>query len=247
MDSIFDSHCHIGNTMDISQTPDQLLNEMNRLGVKKAIICPMGRHIVCKNKEGNNLISETVRKYPDRFIGFACINPWFGEEGVDELKRAVSILGLKGLKLHPSMQGFQANDHIVYPLIKTAEQLKIPIYIHSGTPTMSLPLQILDLAKNFSDATFILGHMGGADFFLDVQNSFHKVNNVYLETSITCHSGYVKEAILRIGIDRIIFGSNSPISDIETEIIKIKVLNLNNDEVNKIMHTNLEKLLKMAN
>ena len=52
-----------------------------------AVLCPMGANIVCKNQEGNELISNAIKKYPERFIGFASVNPWFGKEAIYELKK----------------------------------------------------------------------------------------------------------------------------------------------------------------
>lgn len=240
---IIDSHCHVGSSHQVIQLPEKLLVKMDELGVDKAVICPMGNHIVCRNIEGNNYIAQVANKYPDRFIGFASVNPWYGQDSVKELERAISDLGLRGLKLHPSLQGFHANDRIVYPLIEFASQRSIPVYIHSGTPVMSLPLQILDLARRFPKCNFILGHMGGADFYVDVPRSFKGINNVYYETSLTCHSGYVKEAIAELGVDRVIFGSDSPTSNIESELLKIRVLALKDDDLEKILYKNVSLLL----
>ena len=102
---IVDAHCHIGETSHYRQSAEDLLRQMDDNGVNRAVICAAGRHIVVNNEEGNRLIEATVRMYPDRFYGFACVNPWYGERAVNELHRAIES-GLVGLKLHPSMQGY---------------------------------------------------------------------------------------------------------------------------------------------
>ena len=58
----------------------------------------------------NDRVAEVVRRYPERFIGFAGVDPWKGEGAVAELERAVLELDLKGLKLMPACQGFFLND-----------------------------------------------------------------------------------------------------------------------------------------
>jgi predicted TIM-barrel fold metal-dependent hydrolase len=242
---IIDSHCHIGITPHFSRTAEELLDEMDNLGIDMAVICPMGAHVVCKNKEGNELIGNTVKKYPKRFVGLACVNPWFEKEAVYELRRSINELGLVGLKLHPPMQGFQANEKIVFPLIEEAIQLKIPIYIHSGTPVFSLPLQILELSQRYPEGVFVLGHMGGADFFLDIPKSFNRVSNVYLETSLTCHPVFISEAISKLGSKRLLFGSDSPTSQVRSELEKIKVLNLEEKVLNDILWENACRLFRI--
>src|SRR5690606_15265555 len=130
---IVDAHCHIGETPHFRQTADDLLAQMDTNGIDRAVICGSGRHIVVENEEGNRYIAEAVRKYPDRFYGFASVNPWYGDKAVAELRRAVED-GLVGLKLHPSMQGYPAHDPIIEPVVAAAIELDLPIYIHSGTP-----------------------------------------------------------------------------------------------------------------
>ncbi|NLY91958.1 MAG: amidohydrolase [Firmicutes bacterium] len=226
----------------MDQPVETLLAEMDEAGVEKAIICAIGSHLVINNEEGNDFISGVVKKHPDRFLGFASVNPWYGEKAVEELKRSITGLGLSGLKLHPVLQGFQANEKIVFPVIEEAIRLGVWIYIHSGTPVCSLPLQILELAQKYPEAKFIMGHMGGADFFLDVPEPCAKVSNVYLETSLTCHPVFVKEAIEKLGSERVMFGSDSPTSDMKTEIEKIKVLNLSDKELNNVLWRNAHRL-----
>jgi len=245
MQRIIDAHCHVGQTPYVQQSVQSLLAEMDACGVEKAIICGMGSHIVCNNVEGNDFVSGIVKANPKRFVGFASINPWYGEGAIKELRRSVIKLNLRGLKLHPSLQGFQANDRVVFPIIEEAIRVELPIYIHSGTPVYSLPLQILALAQKYPEGKFILGHMGGADFYIDVPLSFPNTPNVYLETSLTCHTGYVAEAIRKVGSRRIVFGSDSPISQINVEIEKIRVLNLDEETLNRIMWHNIVEIVKM--
>jgi len=44
---------------------------------------------------------------PERLIGFASVVPNPADIAIKELRRAVQDLGLRGLKLHPPMQGFR--------------------------------------------------------------------------------------------------------------------------------------------
>lgn len=239
---IVDSHCHIGDGAHASQSSADLLRNMDKNNVARAIVCASGRHITVDNQEGNDLIATEVRRHTDRFYGFACVNPWYGERGIAELRRAIGE-GLVGLKLHPSMQGYWANDPLVFPLVEAAVALRIPVYIHSGTPVFSLPLQIVDLAERYPEATFIMGHMGGADFYVDVPSSAYRTSNVYYETSLTCHVGYVDEIVKEAGHERVLFGSDSPTSQLEVELLKIRMAILTDEQRSDILGTNALRLL----
>ena len=95
---IIDGHCHLGEGFDIKVSPEELLKEMDKNGVEKAIIFPVDKFIAVYNEEGNDCIMDSVKKFPDRFIGFATVNPWYGENGDSELKRCLDK-GAKGLML----------------------------------------------------------------------------------------------------------------------------------------------------
>jgi len=40
---------------------------------------------------------------------------------------------LRGLKLHPPLQGFSPNDRIAYPLYEVFAEAKLPVLFHTGT------------------------------------------------------------------------------------------------------------------
>ncbi len=239
---IIDAHCHIGETPHYRQTPEELLRQMDDNGVDKAVICSAGHHITVDNEEGNRMLAAAVRTHPSRFYGFAAVNPWYGERGVRELHRALDN-GLVGLKLHPSMQGYWAHDPIVRPLVEAAIERDIPIYIHSGTPVYSLPLQIIELAEQYPQGKFIMGHMGGADFYVDVPSSAHRAPNVLYETSLTCHVGYVDETVLKAGHERVLFGSDSPTSQQSVELLKIRLAILTDAQREDVLGNNMARLL----
>src|SRR6476620_3893314 len=80
----------------------------------------------------NDFVAGRVGAHPDTFIGFGSVDPLKGEAAVAELERAVRELGLRGLKLHPTAQGFRPDDRAVYPLYETAAA-GIPMTVDTGT------------------------------------------------------------------------------------------------------------------
>jgi uncharacterized protein len=81
----------------------------------------------------NDFVASCVERHPDTFIGFASVDPWKGRAAIEELRRAVVDLGLRGLKLHPSAQLFEPNDRRFYDLWAAAAELDIPVLFHTGT------------------------------------------------------------------------------------------------------------------
>ena len=77
-------------------------------------------------------MAELVNAHPEQFIGFATVDPWKEDRAVAELERAVTQLGLKGLKLHPIHQAFFPDDTRFYPLYEKCAELGVPVLFHSG-------------------------------------------------------------------------------------------------------------------
>lgn len=239
---IIDAHCHIGEGYTYSQTSEQLLARMDRHKVDSAVIVPADRFIAVYNRGGNDLVLEAARKHPARFTPFATVNPWYGNEALDELDRAFGE-GAAGLKLHPAIQGFQITDEIVFPVVEPAVERGKPIYFHTGTAVCSSPFQLTELAMRYPEGTFIMGHAAYADYWNDVEAAVKAVPNIYIETSqhlasFACH------LIKQLGPNRVVYGSDSPKADMTIEIEKITRFVESAEDLKKVMGGNLIRILE---
>ena len=118
----------------------------------------------------NDTIAEVVRAVPERFIGFASVNPAYRGVGaaVEELERAVTDLGLAGLKLYPMYQHWAANDpELAFPIYAKAQELGIPVMIHQAGSTridaeleLGRPVLLDDIGRAFRDLRVIIAHCG---------------------------------------------------------------------------------------
>ena len=85
--------------------------------------------------EINDLLFDTIKRYPTRFMGFATISPYKAELSVNELERAISKLKFVGWLAHSNFgHGMYFDDKKYWPLLEAAEALNIPIYLHPTTP-----------------------------------------------------------------------------------------------------------------
>lgn len=241
MSIIIDCHSHVGIGHEYRQTAEALLGEMDRYGVDRTVICPVDRCIAVDNREGNDTVLAAVQDYPDRFYAFATANPWYGERATAELRRAVAR-GAAGIKLHPALQGFVLCDDLVYPLIELAQELELPVFFHTGTPAYSQPLQLSELAQRFPGVTFIMGHMGSTDFWLDAIPAALLSENIYLDTSWSLPDK-VTRAIAAVGPDRLLFGTDSPLSSYRLEMGCREHTDLPDEVRAKVMGGNMLRLL----
>jgi predicted TIM-barrel fold metal-dependent hydrolase len=152
------------------------------------------------------------------FIPFANINPHLVARPAEELKRCVNDLGMKGLKLYPTYQNFYSNDSALYPVYSVAEELGLPVMVHTGSSIFrgarlkyGDPLHLDDVAVDFPQLRILLVH-GGRGFWYDKAFFLTRMHeNVYLEIS-----GLPPQRLLEyfprleeIG-DKVVFGSDWP-------------------------------------
>ena len=72
-----------------------------------------------------------------------------------------------------------------------------------------------------------------------------KEDNLYTETSIFGTTFAVRRVAENIGIEKIMFGSDSPYSDQELELLKIKKSGLGKKEISRILSGNSRRLFKL--
>jgi predicted TIM-barrel fold metal-dependent hydrolase len=118
----------------------------------------------------NDYIAAVVAADPGRFIGFASVNPAYRgpRAAVAELERAVTDLGLSGLKLYPMYQHWAPNDRdLAFPVYRRATELGIPVMIHQAGSTridakleLGRPALLDDIGREFRDLRVIIAHCG---------------------------------------------------------------------------------------
>jgi predicted TIM-barrel fold metal-dependent hydrolase len=116
----------------------------------------------------NDELARVVAMYPDRFVGFAH-HDITRPDAAAELDRAVTTLGLKGLKLLAPTIPVLINDRSLYPVWEVCERLGIPVLCHFGMlgaaggvsyhPNIS-PAVLEPVARDFPTVDFIIPHFG---------------------------------------------------------------------------------------
>ena len=105
---------------EFSQTSEEVLKIMDDYGIDVSFVHPFPK---IKVKEDNNLIAKVVDQHPDRFVGFAGINPT-EEDSLDEVYRAIDI-GLKGIMLDPEFLKFMRRG------LSDVEEVMVPCLEHN--------------------------------------------------------------------------------------------------------------------
>jgi predicted TIM-barrel fold metal-dependent hydrolase len=212
---IIDGYCVLGIDREYDLTAEVLLAAMDQARVDRAVIAPVDRWLAVDNRRGNDYILQAAAAHPGRFIPACSVNPWYGEAGEQEFQRAL-VAGARLLVLHPMVQGYLANDELVWPLLAAAGAAQVPVYIHTGPPGNASPWQITDLAERFPAVDLIMGHSGSTDFWNDVNDATQAAENIYLESSLARPFAFLPRLDV-VGAYRGIMGSFAPNNDFSFE------------------------------
>jgi len=229
----------INSIGDISDS-DTYLNLMGKYNIDYAVIVPTEQAMAVYNKDGNDLMIDMIKKHPEKIGGYAIANPWYGEKAVNLLKDAFER-GLSGLYMAPQRQGFKLSEEIIYPLIDVCSVYNKPVYCCTGTPVFSMPFQLAELAQRFPNVSFIMGHCAWSDFWYDVIPAAKQAENIFIDTSCTTGEA-VSGIIAELGSERVVFSSGCPRSHPIVELNKIKRLDLEENDLTKIMFMNNSKI-----
>ncbi|WP_160679227.1 amidohydrolase family protein [Clostridium sp. C8-1-8] len=207
---------------------EHIFNQMGCAGLDKLTLLPedyttTDGGIVVSNEE----IKKLVDMAPERFIGFAAVDP-FVKGHLDAIEKAFTDLKLKGLKLHPSKQHFYPSDKSLEPLYKICEKYDKPILFHSGLSwepntlsKYSRPIEFEELALNHPKLRICLAHFGWpyvqetAMLMLKFPNVYADTALLYFDSAREFYKRVFNEDIPSTWIDRslrhqVMFGSNNP-------------------------------------
>lgn len=251
---IIDAHCHIwdkemekGELGDVLESLnvqmgfkdrrniydgsiERLIGDMDEAGIDKTVLLPLDFEFIYEGggltfKKYNDIVSGYLKRYPDRLIVFAGVDPRRGKGAVVELRRCVEELGFLGLKLW-TVTGFVPDDDAYYPLYEEAARHGIPILVHTGLgPGYSYlktcrPVYVDKVAVDFREINFIMAHVGTpwAEEALAVAL---KNPNVYVDLSAWQKTfsvfplGLIQvismAKVMHGGVHKVLFGSDWPL------------------------------------
>jgi len=120
-------------------TTDERLKDMDAQGVDVQVLSihtpffgyhldpAQGRQLA---REVNDEIAGLTRQSPQRFAGLATLPVQDVTAAIDELERAVTVLGLKGAELDTNVNGEQWDEPKFRPFFKAAEAMGAVLFFH---------------------------------------------------------------------------------------------------------------------
>jgi predicted TIM-barrel fold metal-dependent hydrolase len=198
----------------LSLTIDALDAADIRIGLISAWSSPAGMLIA------NDEVAGWVAEHPDRLAGLAAVDLNRPVPAVRELRRCVTELGFKGLRLRPWLWEAPPTDRRYYPLYAACVELGVPFCTqvgHTGPLRASetgRPIPYIDqVALDFPELTIVCGHVG-YPWTEEMVAVARKHPNVMIDTSAYTAKRLPRELVeyMRTGSGRhkVLFGSNWP-------------------------------------
>ena len=193
-------------------------------------------------KRLNTFVAEQCRAHSE-FIGLGTLHPDM-ENADEEIERIIS-LGLRGIKLHPDTQKFNADSDKAMKLYEKFAG-RLPLLIHGGGHRYdySHPRRLERIEQCFPQLTMVAAHLGGWSIYdeavpyMSGMRCFMDISSVMPFVS----PEHTKELIRLYGADRLLFGSDYPMWDPMSEYEAFMKLGLSPEEQEKILYKNTAKI-----
>ncbi|MGH7965559.1 MAG: amidohydrolase family protein [Candidatus Binatia bacterium] len=133
-----------------------------------------------------------------------------GDTAASEVRTRLAD-GAVGLKLHPTLDDYRADDSELAPYMEAALEAGCPVACHSA-PGEADPDHIRRLAERFPTVPVILYHtyLGPQEGRRRAAEHAREQSNLYLETS-WCQSQTILQLVKEVGPDRVLFGSDASV------------------------------------
>jgi uncharacterized protein len=248
---IFDAHTHWGICWEdkYGADPAEWLRMLDRHGVDCAAL--MGHRGLTRNadiRRSNDIVKEACDRSGGRLVPIATVHPDFGEESIRELERCADDLGMRGLKLHPWLQGFSLACAAMDDLAVECGKRGVPVIFHDGTPCYSMPEQVGGLALRFPGTTFVLGHGGLLELWRSALAFAKRCPNLFI-TLCGQHRAGIRAIVEEVDENRILWGTDYGFGWADTIGYRkgiVETVEMTSEKRANIMGENAARLLKLT-
>jgi len=268
---IIDAHTHIGKlpsskfTEYFKKNLDFLMDEMRDTGVDHALILAGCYRDETRNISTKSLINITAGISNISAVGSIDILN-YKKHDLNELEQWLKDKSIVGVKLYTGYQHFYPNNERCSPVYKLCIKYNVPVIFHSGdtlagyvkNPKVkySHPLNIDDVATDFSDLKIIIAHMGNP-WLIDCAEVVYKNPNVYADISglvvgDELETPYgdlmrnrIKELITYIGSNKLLFGTDFPLCPLSSYVKFANSLDLPKKDQDDLFYKNTAKLFNL--
>jgi len=226
---IIDSHVHLkhGDAVGTEYSAAQIVRTMDAADIGRSVVFAMST----TTRRSIEMAEDAVAQFPDRLIPYAYALPSYERPVYRELEEALSDRGFRGVKIHAGQCSLAA--YVIDPVLELAGRYRLPCLIDLlGSAEVAQ-----SLADRFPETKIIIAHLGSylsqdealIDRFIHIAE---ENDNVFLDVSGVVLLDKIKDAVVRVGSSKVIWGTDGPHEDPDTatfarkELEKIRTLSL---------------------
>jgi predicted TIM-barrel fold metal-dependent hydrolase len=208
-----------------------------------------------RTRARNDAVIQLAQDSGRFFYPVCSVHPADDAAALREIDR-VAAKGAVWLKLHPNTQDFDVADPAVLAVVRKAAERGLPVLFDAYSPwDANQPGKFVNLATAVPESRLILAHAHGPGFpQLLVYDILARYpwwgRNVWIDISATgpmLAGGPFAEqftyVLRKVGIDRVVFGSDYPIDDPCSAIRAVAELGFTQEEQAAILYDNAAALL----
>ena len=207
-----------------AQTLDDLLADMDRNRIERALIAPPPESAMGDQVEGYKWTHDAVQQHPERFALSVRVNADEGIRAVRLLESMVRNDGARALRIVPYRDGKRPTHRSYYPLYAKCIELGIPVTITVGMPLVQRAGMVqnpkhLDKVCAFFPELVIVSAHGGAPWTSTLVQLLRTWPNLYHMVSAYAPSRYPPELIAFAnssrGREKVMFATDYPLLTFE--------------------------------
>lgn len=240
-----DAHTHLAE----GRFDPAVLAQGDALGIETFLCSHLGDFqpypTIDEIRELNRVLADRMREFPGRVLGYCYVNPRHGADALDDLRRNVEDRGMVGMKLWIAST---ADDPAADDVLRYAAEQRLIVLAHAWRKTVgqfdheSTAEHVARAAGRHPDARFVMAHLGGQ--VESAVNTVQDLPNVLVDTSGTIiGAGEVALAVDRLGVDRVVFGSDTPIACLAEAVGKVLAADLAPADEERVFGGTLTRLL----
>ena len=197
----------------------------------------------------NRFIASEAARSEGAFTGLGTLHP-DSENQERDFGELVS-LGLKGVKLHPDVQRFEADSPGAMRIYELCADAGLPVLVQTGDYRFdcSNPNRIANVLRQFPKLEFVGAHFGGWSVWDEAVRTLSEFDNITVDSS---SSFYVlgrekgRELIRAWGADRVMFGTDYPMWNPQPDIGCLLGMELEEDEYRRIFWDNAVRIFGLG-
>jgi len=224
-------------------TCDALLGRMNEFGVDISVISNIHGIFYKNTQSANEELYDEInsdRRFRDRFIPFAVLNPIYAG-WKDDLKTCVNKMGMKGVRLYPKYHDYEMTDPSLAECVKRVRDHGLPVaftirmvdsrirswmdvdYVRKTPKPEWAVKDVVPIIRAVPDAKYLILNVANGILVRDEDLELLKRADILFDTSGR-QVNSLPDLLNSYGREKFSFGTHSPFLDYLTGMLRIESL-----------------------